>query len=463
MQGQPAVDPGQFPEPHLGGAAPRPQQLEQSGQQGDAGEEGDQHATASDDAELGNAAVLGGCEGVEAGGDGQRGQCQRGADLGRSRPGLGPSCIACIATAGPLRRRPIGHRVLDPEIDAEAHEEDGEGDRDQVEGAEDEQAKRRARGEADDEAGDDGQDDAQRAHRQPQHAEQRRQHDRGVAPGVLAEGGELLVGHRHLAGQAHAHAVGRVEAGALRRLADERGGRLAGLDGGEIELRLGQHEAAQRARVGRAATEQLLPGERHRAAGERAFGRARQGREGGLQGGQRRLATAHALQGELQAAHDAAQAGVGRQRAQQWLCCDQLLGSTRHFLGAQEEQAVAGEEGSAVGAAGAPEEVGSDRQPLVDGRGCLLGQLRRGAVDDDGDEVGTLRERGVEGRFALAPGQLGRDQLGAVGVDGEAAHIVDRGSHQERQSEQYDAPGSAHTRCRERDDPPLHEMISREP
>ena len=95
-----------------------------------------------------------------------------------------------------------------------------------------------------------------------------------------------------------------------------------------------------------------------------------------------------------------------------------------HLIDREEQHAIAGEEGAAVGPDDGAEEVRSRLKRFGErGRG-LFGGFRGCCVDDSGDEVGPLREFRVELDLLLAPGQRTREQLAAVGRDRDVARDI---------------------------------------
>ncbi len=102
------------------------EQQQKRGQKRDADDEGDDHAGARDQAELGHAAIVGGKEGVEAGGGRGRGKRQWLCDPRRGR------CKSAFQIALDVPLLTVAHRDLDAEIDPDADEEDGESHRDEV-------------------------------------------------------------------------------------------------------------------------------------------------------------------------------------------------------------------------------------------------------------------------------------------------------------------------------------------
>ncbi len=155
------------------------------------------------------------------------------------------------------------------------------------------------------------------------------------------------------------------------------------------------------------------------------------------------LAMLHPLEKAGKDIHQAAQAGIGRQRAQQGLGRDELIGQMLDVGGRQEQQAVALEEGAAVGPVDDGEKLGILLQPRRQRRGRLFRQLGREGVDDDRDLVGLHGKGPVEGRLMLAPGKVRGEELDGVGVDGEVMRRIAEGSPGDHQEEQHDLPGMA--------------------
>lgn len=121
---QEAVDRGQCAVFNLGGFAARLQQRKQRRQEGDAGQERDQHAGACNDPEFRNAAVVRRCERKKAGRDGGRGEGQRGSYLLSGRAQRTTEVVKLV----PLG--PVADRELNSEINAQSDEQHRECDRD---------------------------------------------------------------------------------------------------------------------------------------------------------------------------------------------------------------------------------------------------------------------------------------------------------------------------------------------
>ena len=136
---------------------------------------------------------------------------------------------------------------------------------------------------------------------------------------------------------------------------------------------------------------------------------------------ERRLFEPHPLERLRDGAEDAAQRRIGGERAEEGLRLDQLSHVAPHFVEAEEEDAVAGEELAAVGPADRPDHVRPSGKRLGQSGGRLVGCFRRRRVDDRNDPVGPLREVFIELLLLLAPGERARQELAAVGVDGDMA------------------------------------------
>ena len=136
----------------------RPDQGQHRRQHGDRAGEGDQHAGAGDLAEVGDAFVGRRQEGVEAGHRGQGGEGQRPPDLGRAD-------VQSVEEVGVIVALGLeADRELDPEIDADADEQHGEGDRQHVELVDQQEPGREGGDEADQHRHQDGADELERLH-----------------------------------------------------------------------------------------------------------------------------------------------------------------------------------------------------------------------------------------------------------------------------------------------------------
>jgi hypothetical protein len=192
------------------------------------------------------------------------------------------------------------------------------------------------------------------------------------------------------------------------------------------------HQPAQLAQGRLGAGQGAAPGEElglalldaGQAVGERA------GEGGDVADGGRLLLHAHRHGGE--AGHQAAQARIGGDRAQERLGALQLPDGLGHLLRRRgQQQPFALEIGAAVGLL----DLGEQRLVLAELGGQPVGararELRRGAVDDDDDRITLAREGAIEGDLALAPVELGRDQSPRVAGQGE----IIRGEEQRRNAQ----------------------------
>ncbi len=153
MAGDPMVDAGQRGRLHRGRLGLGAENADQRRQEGERREIGDDHADAGDEAELGDAAKLRRQKAEEAREQRDRGQRQRPADAARRRQqGLG-QIVGIVALL------PVAGGELNAEIDAEADEQHGEGDRDEVEAADERYAEAGRHREAGDDGEEHGEDE----------------------------------------------------------------------------------------------------------------------------------------------------------------------------------------------------------------------------------------------------------------------------------------------------------------
>ena len=71
----------------------------------------------------------------------------------------------------------------------------------------------------------------------------------------------------------------------------------------------------------------------------------------------------------------------------------------------------------------------------------LVGRFRRRRVDDRDDQVGPLREQLIELDLLLAPRELARQEMAAVGVDGDVARDIAAGEDRRDEKGRNDDPG----------------------
>ena len=222
---------------------------------------------------------------------------------------------------------------------------------------------------------------------------------------AFGQRGELLVGERHGAGEPDANARVGGESRLDHRLANRRDGARTGLQRAEIELRLHENEAAQLARVGRAAHDQCAP---RKARHLSRVDRIERIRECGERPGQiveLDLSVAHPFQNERQRVHHPAQGRIGRQRSEQRLRRDHLLRRAGNLFRRCEQQADPIEERTAVGPPQRDDRPGVG-ETFGQSGGRLLGQFGRRTVDDHGDHGDALWKHPRVVDLPLAPRQI---------------------------------------------------------
>ena len=152
-----------------------------------------------------------------------------------------------------------------------------------------------------------------------------------------------------------------------------------------------------------------------------------------------RLPAGGPVEGEPERARQAAQAGVGREEAEQRLRVDELLAQVPELVLGTEQEAVLAEVGQGVGALDRLEEVVAALEPVRQRRRGPVGGGRGLAGDEHEREVGKLRESPVDAPLLLPPGKVGGDQVVGVGIDAEAGGGEDRHDDAEaRQQQRHD-------------------------
>ncbi len=215
----------------------------------------------------------------------------------------------------------------------------------------------------------------------------------------------------------------------------------AGFKGAVIEIGLDEDETAQLLLLRCAAGEQALPRQMMRPAGERRLDRIGQRGQRRVERRELDLAVLDALERQADRREQAAQAGIGGQRAEQGLGGDQLIGDVLDLLDRQEEQAVAREELAAIGAAHRLVELRAITQPLRQIGRRILGLAGCGGIDDDGKEIDVLRKGAIELRLALAPRQVGRDEVIGVGIDAEMRYCIGPQQDAAEEADHHDRQG----------------------
>ena len=334
----------------------------------------------------------------------------------------------------------VAHGELDAEIDPEPEKQRHEGDRDEVELADNGKADPCRDDEAREQCHQHGDDHAPRAQREEKHQGDGRDRQGAVEAGIFGDGGEFLIREGHGAGEPHGDAVVARQPELGGFAADEVDGLAARLQGVVVELGLDQDEAPELARLGLAVRQEHLPGQPGRLAGQHALERPSKGRHRCGELVERGLAGPDALGAEGEGPHQAAQARIGGERAEEGLLGDELLGRPGELVGGQEQEPVAVEERAAIRLPDAAQQVVVRPERLRQPVGRLGGPLGRIAVDDDEHQVRSLRERLVEGGFVQAPGHVGRDQARRLGVDREARDRREEAERREDAAEADDQP-----------------------
>ena len=287
--------------------AARLEQAQQRRQQSDAGEERDQHAEAGDQSELGQPPVLRRQEREKARRGGERRERQRraGAPAGMQQ--------RLVQTVDFVPLGPIADAELDSEIDAEADEQHGEIHRYQVERADHQHAERRRDRKSDDKADEHRENDSPPAQRHPQDEEHDGNGHDGVERRVVFDRGELVVVHRHRAGQAHARLISGCKVEVRGGLPDGVARLQPRLKLGIVEHGLDFQEPQQIGGFRLVTLDQHLPGKARRLICIHLVERVGRERHRPSHVVELDLAALHAEEPVLQRADHAAQARVGRQ------------------------------------------------------------------------------------------------------------------------------------------------------
>ena len=273
-------------------------------------------------------------------------------------------------------------------------------------------------------------------HPQQQHGQPQREHD--ILHRPLRQGGEFLIRHRDIAGDADGDArPGQGRGGGADRL----GGGMAGLKLGKIQHRLGQDKATGLQRAGGAARHHQVPIRLGHPAGQGGLGRSAEGHHGAGQLAQAGLAARHALHGAAQQFGHAAQAGVGGQAAQQRLRLDQPLGQVTHLIEREEQRRMLLEERPCIRPAHIAEDLRLGAQGLGQRLSGAAGCGTRGRIDDHGDHVNPVRKGHIHGALIQPPGQVLREKLRHVRIELKAGDGDPAGGKGQRGKERHHQPG----------------------
>ena len=340
------------------------------------------------------------------------------------------------------QRFPQPHAELDGEVHRDAHEQDGEGDGDQVERVARQGGEAGRQQQTQDERQQDRQDQPPGPHGQGQPDHDQHKAADQAGDGALRHGGELLVRQGHRPGDAHACLTRRHELLLLRGLPQGTGRGGSGLQRAVVLDRLRQHEAVGSAQVGHLPGQQPLPGQRYRVPRRRR-------RQRGVEAAQRRLerpqvgplldATAHQGQRREQPTG----AGIGHELPQEGLGVYRLVQQGLQHRAVQQQEALLAEVGRGVRPANGVEvrRVRLQRGGQPGGRRVRhLGLVR---LDDGHQQVAELRELPLQLGLPLLPRQGSGEQAVHVGRDLQAAGGQPNRPRRERQAEQQHEPRAA--------------------
>ena len=334
----------------------------------------------------------------------------------------------------------IAHAELQAEIDAQADEQNREIDRDQIERADHHHADRGRHGEPDNKRDKDREDDAEPAQRKPQDHEHDCDRHRGVERGILLDGGEFFVGHRHRTGQPQARLIfaGDIEVGG--GLANGFRGALAWLELGVIQRGLDFEEAQLLARRRRPSLHHFVPGKACRLAGIDVLDRVRGEIHRPLHIVERELTALHAEQAELEGLDDAAERRVAGEHLNQTLRLPENLHLRLEIFHRLEQQAVLREERPAFRLFDGVEQILLRRELRHQRVGRFIDQFRGGRIDHRDDQF-ELRERLFESRFALPPIDIRRNELVDVRRHGEMRGRIPGRQHGKQNGQSDHRPG----------------------
>ncbi len=191
-------------------------------------------------------------------------------------------------------------------------------------------------------------------------------------------------------------------------------------------------------------------------AGQRRLGRVGDGVKRRIEILGLERALDHALRREVEGGEHAAQAGVRRQRPDQGLRLNDLIGEVLDVLLRQEKQTVLLEEAAAIGTPYRFEDVLLTGELRGERRGGIRGLIRRLRVDHHREKIDILRKRLFERLLELTPGQVGVDELIDVGIDADVCRAVEAADDGKREQHGRDDEGVAPAGIDETDDERQH-------
>ena len=333
-----------------------------------------------------------------------------------------------------------------PKSNSEPDEQRGEGDRDQVEAADHQDPEPRRDRETCEQGGEDRENELWRTQRGEQNERHHGERACGVESHVFRDGGEFVVRERHLTRQAQLDSVFLVEMQVGRRLSHQPDRVGARLKVGIVDDRLGDHDSplVHFRRGGRASArrQQLAPVDLRLFSSERLFdpgGKLLDAADVHFHGA---FAAGSGLEVVDEHARQAAQTWIFGERFENVALADHHADIFFDVGDRQEQQAVLAEIFVLVRAPYARQE-GLALQRRVETFRGVVGLFGGLAVDDDDDDVEEVREGFVERRFILAPGDIWREKISGLRIDGEPFSGDIYAPRRQTESEQNHCPRPA--------------------
>ena len=236
----------------------RPEERQQGREQCHGAQEGNQHPEACNQTQLGNADEARRGKGQEA-----RSGCKRGDQnlcatlLSSENEGIMQRGHRAIFVA----LSPEADAVLNGKIHSNAHEQDRERHRDEIEFLHAKRSKAGRQQKACNQSQQNGNNDADGMHGQNQPECDQNQRNDQTEHHAMGNGRELFVVELDLASNAAGGLTGLYEFKAVNRLAHCRRGALSGLKGAIIQLRLCDDEFVAAAKLGQTTDKKILPGQ----------------------------------------------------------------------------------------------------------------------------------------------------------------------------------------------------------
>ena len=201
-----------------------------------------------------------------------------------------------------------------------------------------------------------------------------------------------------------------------------------------IEPGLRQNEFVRAAQIGELAAEQPRPRQRLRVTGDRVGHRLVEPGQRGAIGRQVDLAVLHPFAQQRERGEQPARARVLGQLPEKGLGVDGPLEQRLELFGIEKQQALPAQKGRGIGPADGAEMRMVRRQRRGQAGGGRLGLLRLLGVDHRHQQIGKLRELGLEGHGPLAPRQAFGEHFVGIGADAEMAGRIEAGEPAPRPS-----------------------------